>query len=250
MNIGESQPKPLRPVFAPPEAPPQHDHHHHHHHAHEARHDRHDHFDAPGNDWENQVPGQQPVPLPPGAAHPEMTDGQYVTDLYKQLLGREPDPEGYHLEVSALERGASREQVRQAFLASPEFAARLVPKPVSPAAPVAPAAAPPPITIDTVKDAAREYLAQHPEIANEPSYVNTAAVAQLREGVIAILNNKGYKAGRVLGPDGKPYDQVVAFGNANDPQAQPYRVTAGGGPIHEAITVGYTDASLPWADVH
>lgn len=125
-----------------------------------------------------------------------------------------------------------------AALAGPALAQR--------AAPIAP----PPITIDTVKDAAREYLAQHPEIANEPSYENRAAVAQLREGVIAILAAKGYRVGRILGPDGQPYDQMVAFGNVGDPDAHAYRVAAGGGPIREAITVGYCNDNIPWRDVH
>jgi hypothetical protein len=121
----------------------------------------------------------------------------------------------------------------------------------APDAPAAPAqAAPPPITIDTVKEAAREYLTKHPEIAGEPSYENVAAVAQLREGVIASLISKGYKAGRILGPDGKPYDQMVAFGNIGDADAKAYRVTAGGGRISEAIKVGYLNDNIPWADVH
>lgn len=80
-------------------------------------------------------------------------------------------------------------------------------------------------------------------------YGQDAYAAQLREGVIAMLAAKGYRVGRIHGPDGKPYDQMIAFGNANDPDAHAYRVTAGGGPIRRAITVGYCDENIPWSHV-
>jgi hypothetical protein len=245
MNIGEPNAVPLRPAFPQPVVrPPAHEapaHHHHHQHHH------HDDFHGAGHEWEQHVHGAQPVPLPPEA--PASSNADFVKGLYQQLLGRAPDPEGYHAHMSALEHGASREDVMQAFFNSPEFKAREAALP-TPAAPVVPAANLPPITIDLVKDVARQYVAQHPAIADAPSYEDTAAVAQLREGVIAALQAKGYKAGRILGPDGKPYDQMVAFGNPNDPQAQAYRVTAGGARISEAINVGYTDTPIPWGDVH
>jgi hypothetical protein len=246
MNIGESQPNPFRQLFGLPEVKP---HHHHHHHEHEAPQPQGDRCDLPGNDWEQHAHGlgNLEVPLPP------VSNDAFVKGLYHQLLGREPDLEGYHAHMKALEQGATHEQLVKAFMSSPEYqalqASKVAPGAAPPAAPVAVADLPP-ITIDTVKDAARQYIAQHPEIANEPSYENRAAVAQLREGVIAMLSAKGYKVGRILGPDGQPYDQMIAFGNPNDPKAQAYRVTAGGGPIHEAITVGYTNDPIPWSDVH
>jgi hypothetical protein len=43
---------------------------------------------------------------------------------------------------------------------------------------------------------------------------------------------------------------MVAFGNANDPMAQAYRVTAGGGRIERAIDAGYCNDPCPWSDVH
>ena len=76
-----------------------------------------------------------------------------------------------------------------------------------------------------------------------------AHVTVSTERVIATLEARGYRVGRIHGPDGKPYDQVIAFGNPGDPVAQPYRVTAGGGPIRRAIEYGYTDESVPWGDV-
>jgi hypothetical protein len=170
-------------------------------------------------------------------------DTAFVTELYRSVLGREPDAGGLAAHVDALRHGVNRAELRQLFMDAPEARQKGRPAP-------APAVAPPPITIDIVKDVARAYLAQHPEIANEPSYVNTAAVAQLREGVIAALVAKGYRAGRILGPDGQPYDQMVAFGNQNDAMAHAYRVTAGGARIGEAITVGYENDPAPWSDVH
>lgn len=172
-----------------------------------------------------------------------LDDNNYVTGLYRELLGREPDAAGLVHHMYNLQQGRTRDQVRQEFLNSAEYKQKQVPAP-------APAANLPPITIETVRQAAREFVAQHPEIANSPSYEQTTDVAKLREGVIAMLNAKGYRAGRVLGPDGKPYDQVIAFGNANDPLAHPYRVTAGGGRIERAIEAGYCDDDLPWSDVH
>ncbi|MDB5096128.1 MAG: hypothetical protein JWM80_549 [Cyanobacteria bacterium RYN_339] len=174
-------------------------------------------------------------------------DTAYVTELYKTVLGREPDAAGLASHTDALRHGVTRDELRQLFQDSPEAKQRGA----RPAPAPAPAqAAPPPISIDIVKGLATAYVAQHPEIAEAESYVDTAKVAQLREGVIAMLIAKGCRAGRILGPDGKPYDQMIAFGNANDPMAQAYRVTAGGGPIRRAITVGYTNDPAPWSDVH
>lgn len=117
---------------------------------------------------------------------------------------------------------------------------------------VYPAPAPPrvPLSVDYVQGVAREYVAAHPEIANEPSYDKLSAVAPLREGVIAALISRGYRAGRILGPDGAPYPQTIAFGNPDDPDARAYRVTAGGARISEAITVGCCDENVPGTEVH
>jgi hypothetical protein len=195
------------------------------------------------------------VPLPDRS---QMSDEDFVTDLYHRILNREPDAKGLQDHLNGLKSGADRHDLYKAFMECPELQERLAkpwqppakeePAPSAPAAPAAPEP-PPPISIDVVKGFAREYVAQHPEIQEAESYENEAAVAQLREGVIAMLNAKGYKAGRILGPDGKPYPQMIAFGNANDTQAQAYRVTAGGGPIRRAIEVGYCNDPIPMGDV-
>lgn len=206
---------PLAAPEAAPEHPLDHHHHHHHHHHHDHHHGSHGEAGSPCA----HLPIDMPVPAPPPIGDAE----DWRIAAAQQASGHVSG------DVTSSEAGA----------------------PTGPAQALGPAAvAPPPITIDTVKDAAREYLAKHPEIENEPSYENRAAVAQLREGVIAILAAKGYRVGRILGPDGQPYDQMVAFGNLGDPDAHAYRVAAGGGPIREAITVGYCNDNIPWADVH
>ena len=93
-----------------------------------------------------------------------------------------------------------------------------------------------------VKNAANKYLASHPEIGDLPSYgaadggsdEGEAAVAQLRDGVIAILIGQGFHA-ETIGS----YPQIVAVWKDGDPDKTGYRVTAGGGKIHDAIQAGY-----------
>jgi hypothetical protein len=174
-------------------------------------------------------------------------DKTYVEGLYRELLGREPDASGLIHHLFNLENGRTRDQLRQDFLDSAEYKQKQAP---APAPAPALAANLPPITIDIVRQVAHDYLNQHPEIKDLPSYEAREAVSQLREGVIAELNRRGYKAGRILGPDGVPYDQCVAFGNAGDAKANAYRVTAGGGRIERAIDAGYCDDPIAWADVH
>ena len=49
------------------------------------------------------------------------SDQDYVTSLYRDLLGREPDAGGLNGWVAALRDGMSREDVRQGFLGSEEY---------------------------------------------------------------------------------------------------------------------------------
>lgn len=49
------------------------------------------------------------------------SDREFVTGLYRDLLGREPDAGGLAGWVSQLQAGMSREEVRQGFLASEEY---------------------------------------------------------------------------------------------------------------------------------
>ena len=63
------------------------------------------------------------------------SDGQYVTSLYKELLGRAPDLDGFNSHVAGLRNGMTREQLRQVFVDSPEFKAKSAP--TAPTAPTA-----------------------------------------------------------------------------------------------------------------
>lgn len=54
-------------------------------------------------------------------AYVKKSDRDYVAGLYRELLDREPDAAGAAGWVSALQGGASRESVREAFLASEEY---------------------------------------------------------------------------------------------------------------------------------
>ena len=49
-------------------------------------------------------------------------DKGFVTDLYRNLLKREPDAEGLMSHLRGLERGMSREEIADVFKRSPEFA--------------------------------------------------------------------------------------------------------------------------------
>lgn len=66
------------------------------------------------------------------AVEDPQSDQDYVAGLYRDLLDREPDAAGAAGWVSALQGGASRESVRDAFLASEEYK-RLHGEPETPA---------------------------------------------------------------------------------------------------------------------
>ena len=52
-----------------------------------------------------------------------VSNGEYVTRLYRTFMGREPDTAGYNAWVGQLDSGVSREEVFDGFAASSEFAA-------------------------------------------------------------------------------------------------------------------------------
>lgn len=52
-------------------------------------------------------------------------DAAFVTSLYRDLLGREPDPEGMRSHLRGLENGMSRDEIKNVFLNSPEFQNRV-----------------------------------------------------------------------------------------------------------------------------
>ncbi|MDB5099982.1 MAG: hypothetical protein JWM80_4403 [Cyanobacteria bacterium RYN_339] len=75
------------------------------------------------------------IPLPPGADD----DRAYVTQLYKELLGRTPDEAGIQNHLLGLANGTTREQVRDVFLNCAEYTGRsalLTGKPQGPLATV------------------------------------------------------------------------------------------------------------------
>ena len=51
-----------------------------------------------------------------------VSNGEYVTRLYRTFMNREPDQAGYDAWVAQLDAGASREEVFEGFAQSPEFA--------------------------------------------------------------------------------------------------------------------------------
>ena len=50
-----------------------------------------------------------------------VSNGEYVTRLYRTFMGREPDSDGYNAWVAQLDSGVSREDVFAGFAESPEF---------------------------------------------------------------------------------------------------------------------------------
>ncbi len=75
--------------------------------------------------------------LPPASS---ASDRAYVTGLYRELLGREPDAGGLAAHLKGLELGMSRDEIRNVFLTSPEYrqkqaAPPVTPTPATPAAP-------------------------------------------------------------------------------------------------------------------
>jgi hypothetical protein len=101
-----------------------------------------------------------------------------------------------------------------------------------------------------LRNAAQQYVNANPSLATADSYTDTSAVAQVRDGAIAILLGQGFRAGTIFDPSGQPYYQVVAVGSANDADATVYRVTAGGGPVSQAINNTFCDNHVPWTEVH
>lgn len=66
----------------------------------------------------------KPKPVALTAPASNASDADYVKGLYRDLLGREPDAEGFRSHLSGLAGGASREDIRQVFLGSSEYAER------------------------------------------------------------------------------------------------------------------------------
>jgi FkbH-like protein len=60
----------------------------------------------------------------PNTEHKFTADEEFVQSLYRALLDRNPDPDGFQGYVGALKKGASRRELREIFLSSQEYAAR------------------------------------------------------------------------------------------------------------------------------
>lgn len=78
-----------------------------------------------------------PKPVALTAPASNASDAASVKGLYRDLLGREPDAEGFRSHLAGLARGASRDDIRQVFLRSSEYAEKQA-APPAPAAPEAP----------------------------------------------------------------------------------------------------------------
>ncbi|MDB5097393.1 MAG: hypothetical protein JWM80_1814 [Cyanobacteria bacterium RYN_339] len=107
-------------------------------------------------------PPPPPLPPPPPSALPPIdlasvmpqlvkgaqrllnaSDEFYVKELFRTLLGREPDAKGLQTHMASLKNGMTHDQLRQAFLAGDEYKSKLN-------APAAPAPAPAQVAGDAI----------------------------------------------------------------------------------------------------
>ncbi|OHA26304.1 MAG: hypothetical protein A3D56_01845 [Candidatus Taylorbacteria bacterium RIFCSPHIGHO2_02_FULL_45_35] len=105
-----------------------------------------------------------------------------------------------------------------------------------------------------VRNAANQYLSANPQLANLSSATDLNAVAQLRDGTIAILISQGFNAEKSASPDPYAngeyfYPQMVNIWRNSDPDKTVYRITAGGGVISVAISAGYCGGHLTFSNV-
>lgn len=184
---------------------------------------------------------------------------EYVTGLYRELLGREPDADGLRSHLAGLAGGMSREDLRQVFLTSAEYRERQSPPPPAPA-PVEP---PPPPVVLRQPGAPLSTVPLKPEYVNariDRSSASAAAISTARwvketypelfrhaddrqtayeimTHVIGALRVAGFDATRVVNHPSRPvgdgyrygtdavvlegniYDVYGALGEANTPQA-------------------------------
>src|SRR3990167_1317680 len=103
-----------------------------------------------------------------------------------------------------------------------------------------------------VTSAAHAYLNANPQLANLSSATDLNAVAQLRDGVIAILISQGFNSEKEPSPDPYAngeyfYPQMVNVWKNGDPDKTSYRVTAGAGVISAAIGAGYCSGHVTFS---
>lgn len=109
--------------------------------------------------------------MPPPASR--ASDADFVKGLYRDLLGREPDLDGYHSYMRGLETGVSREELRQSFLGSPEFREKAA---------------------DFVKGLYRDLLGREPDVGGFNSHMRGLESGVSREELRQIfLNSPEYR---------------------------------------------------------
>lgn len=183
-------------------------------------------------------PAQRKAPVSP---EQRASNEAYVTALYRDLLGREPDADGLASHLRGLETGMSRAQIRDVFLGSDEYRAlqlRPAPTPeLTPAPAPVPTPAPPRTypepgpALSTVPPKA-EYLdvpldqrsldsavlsSARWVRENRPQYFNqgedrSVAFAMMTE-VIGILRAHGYDAHRVVNHPSFPMGHGNRYGS-------------------------------------
>lgn len=82
--------------------------------------------------FQDGMDAPRPAPKVPGVDNsrpPQESNPDYVTRLYRELLGREPDAEGFRAHLAGLAGGTSREQLKRVFLESEEYRQLHAPKP-------------------------------------------------------------------------------------------------------------------------
>ncbi len=91
-----------------------------------------------------EAPKAKPAASAQAAQQDGVSNTDFVKGLYRELLNREPDIGGFNAHMAGLARGASREEIREVFLNSPEYAEVQARKsqPSEPTAPSEPAAPP------------------------------------------------------------------------------------------------------------
>ena len=176
-------------------------------------------------------------------------ESDFVKGLYRELLNREPDIEGFNAHLAGLARGVSREEIRQVFLNSAEYAEKQAAPVNVPVTPPSPPVAPPAPTVTLVEPGAPlrtvplrpEYAEANIDTSSPAAAALSAArwarskyaelftraedrnvCAEIMTHVIGALRVAGYDAHRVVNHpsmnDGARWgsDAVVLNGNVFD----------------------------------
>ncbi|GMU58674.1 MAG: hypothetical protein AMXMBFR34_04370 [Myxococcaceae bacterium] len=180
-------------------------------------------------------------PKPGLTAEQKAANAEYVTGLYRELLGREPDPEGLLAHLKGLEGGTTREQLRDIFLGSDEYRAKQhqpVPVPVEPSPSPAPAPAPAPrtypepgpalstvpprpeyldIPVDRSSASAAALSVARWVRANKPEFFDKgddrSVAYEMMSWVIGALRAHGYDAHRVVNHPSRPMGDGYRYGS-------------------------------------